>query len=73
MKMYKIFYCEGYSFKWAGGCTINVHWDDIESSGDSQVDTIEFYQTYTDREVAMLCLGWLEEKCVIEDQEAYII
>ena len=72
MKMYKIFYCEGYSFKWAGGCNINVYWE-TEGAGDSQVDTIEFYQTYTDREVAILCLDWLEEKCVIEDQEAYII
>ena len=72
MKMYKIFYCEGYSFKWAGGCIINVYWE-TEGAGDSQVDTIEFYQTYTDREVAILCLDWLEEKCIIEDQEAYII
>ena len=69
--MYKIFYCEGYSFKWAGGCTINVHWDDIE--GDNKVDTIDFYQTYTDKEVSIECLNWLEENGIIEDVEAYII
>ena len=71
MKMYKVFECEGYTFKWAGGCTINVYWDGIE--GDNKVDTIDFYQTYTDKEVSIECLNWLEENDIIEDVEAYII
>jgi hypothetical protein len=71
MKMYKVFECEGYTFKWAGGCTIKVYWEGIE--GDNKVDTIDFYQTYTDKEVSIECLNWLEENDIIEDQEAYII
>jgi len=72
MKLYKVYECEGYTFKWGGGCIIDVYWDVIESGGDSQVDSIEFYETYTDKEVGILCLGWLVENCVIESAEVYL-
>jgi|AACY02.14.fsa_nt_gi hypothetical protein len=72
MKMYKVYECEGYTFKWSGGCHVHVYWEGIESGGDSQVDSIEFYETYTDKEVGILCLEWLVEKCVIEDADAYL-
>jgi hypothetical protein len=49
-----------------------VYWEGIESGGDSQVDSIEFYETYTDKEVGILCLEWLVEKCVIEDADSYL-
>ena len=72
MKMYKVFQCEDYTFKWAGGCHVHVYWDVIESGGDSHVDRIEFYETYTDKEVGILCLEWLVEKGFIESSDEYL-
>lgn len=73
MRMYKVFKCEDYTFEWAGGCTIKVHWDALDSNGDTLVDVIEFYETFTDKEVAGLCLDWLEESGVIDEAEAYLL
>ena len=50
MRMYKVFKCEDYTFEWAGGCTIKVHWDALDSNGDTLVDVIEFYETFTDKD-----------------------
>ena len=69
MKMYKVFECEGYRFTYAGGCFINVYEQDRENE---KIDTIEFYETYDDSEVARLCLDWLEEAEVIEEARAYL-
>tara|TARA_R110002167_G_scaffold43703_3_gene131908 strand:+ start:436 stop:648 length:213 start_codon:yes stop_codon:yes gene_type:complete len=68
MKMYKVFECEGHRFTYAGGCLINVYEQDRENE---KIDTIEFYETYDDSEVARLCLDWLEEAEVIEEAKAY--
>jgi hypothetical protein len=66
--MYKVFECEGHRFTYAGGCLINVYEQDRENE---KIDTIEFYETYDDSEVARLCLDWLEEAEVIEEAKAY--
>ena len=66
--MYKVFECEGHRFTYAGGCFINVYYQDRENE---KIDTIEFYETYDYSEVARLCLDWLEEAEVIEEAKAY--
>jgi hypothetical protein len=69
MKMYKVFECEGHTFKWSGGCTINIrYWEGLEY----KKETLEFFESYDDSEVARLCLDWLVSKGLIEDSTPYL-
>jgi hypothetical protein len=73
MKMYKVFELADHRFTWAGGCFINIYY----TKGDyvnNKVDTIEFYEvthSHDDREVAFLCLDWLEKNEIITEAVAY--
>jgi hypothetical protein len=72
MKMYKVFELADYRFTWAGGCLINIYCIKGNVYVNDRVDIIEFYETYNDREVASLCLEWLENRGIIDDASPYL-
>ena len=74
MKFYKVYECEGYTFKWWGDCIIDVFKpiEDARKKPAPAYKQIEFYETHDDKEVGAICLDWLVEEGVIKSSGMYL-
>ena len=73
MKSYTVYECEGYTFKWWGGCIIDVFKPvkDARKKPAPAYTQIEFYEEEDTQTVKIVCLEWLVEEGVITGMEMY--
>ena len=74
MKWHTIYECEGYTFKWWGGCIIEVFKPvkDARKKPEPAYAEIEIYRQTDTQVVKIRCLEWLVEECIITGTEMYL-
>jgi len=74
MKFYTVYECEGYTFKWWGGCIIDVFEPvkDARKKPAPAYTQIEFYEEADNNVIKLECLEWLVEEGVITGTEMYL-
>ena len=74
MKFYTVYECEGYTFKWWGGCIIDVFEPvkDARKKPAPAYTQIEFYEEADNNVIKIECLEWLVEEGVITGTEMYL-
>ena len=74
MKFYTVYECEGYTFKWWGGCIIDVFEPvkDARKKPAPAYAQIEFYEEADNNVIKLECLEWLVGEGVITGTEMYL-
>ena len=74
MKFHTVYECEGYTFKWWGGCIIDVFEPvkDARKKPAPAYTQIEFYEEADNNVIKIECLEWLVEEGVITGTEMYL-
>ena len=74
MKWHTIYECEGYTFKWWGGCIIEVFKPvkDARKKPAPAYAEIEIYEGEVNQAVKIRCLEWLVEEFIITGTEMYL-